>query len=575
MSARNRTKRLGPSLVVLAIALAPGVSRAATFSVGTGCTHPTLAAAILAAYLSPEDDLIKVTQALTNQSVVIEDFRQDVRGRVTIRGGYDSCGDTTSSGRTVIDGISSEPIIRVETSTQTLSTAILENLELSGAARGAAVFEGGQLTLNNVVITDNRDGGVLVDGGALVTNFSTDIRQNGWQVPTPVTGGGILCTNGGLLILDGEIDNNRAELGGGIALYSGCSAELQPGLWIVTNSAVSNGGGLYVATGATVVGDGDGVAIDISANNAARGGGVYVDGAGVVVLQDTAVDDNFAEDDGGAIYALNGATVNLSPSTGCPEGGFSACNRIVGNDLGDDAGRGSAVYASSASVTLRRLWILGQQVSLPQFRVPLFYAGGATGELVLENLVVAGNRATNLIEADTGAEVIAGYVSAADNSYQSGATFPSALSATGSGTEVGVFSSILWDLQGFFVTSSATLQLDCLITNTLLGVPPGSFGVANDNPQFLASASGNLRVGPSSPAVDFCDLGAYPFPGAPDFDGLSRPVDRPDNTNGAPGLDWGTTDVGAFELQLGASPFIFSDGFESGSTTAWSATVSG
>lgn len=246
MSARNRTKRLGPSLVVLAIALAPGVSRAATFSVGTGCTHPTLAAAILAAYLSPEDDLIKVTQALTNQSVVIEDFRQDVRGRVTIRGGYDSCGDTTSSGRTVIDGISSEPIIRVETSTQTLSTAILENLELSGAARGAAVFEGGQLTLNNVVITDNRDGGVLVDGGALVTNFSTDIRQNGWQVPTPVTGGGILCTNGGLLILDGEIDNNRAELGGGIALYSGCSAELQPGLWIIANSADSNGGGLYV-----------------------------------------------------------------------------------------------------------------------------------------------------------------------------------------------------------------------------------------------------------------------------------------------------------------------------------------
>jgi predicted outer membrane repeat protein len=570
MAARNRTNRLGPSLVVLAIALAPGASRAATFSVGTGCTHPTLAAAILAAYLSPEDDLIKVTQALTNQSVVIEDFRQDVRGRVTIRGGYDSCGDTTSSGRTVIDGISSQPIFRVETSTQTLSTAILENLELSGAARGAAVLEGGQLTLNDVLITNNRDGGVLVDGGTLVTNSSTDIKQNGWLVPTPITGGGILCTNGGLLILDGDIDNNRAELGGGVALYSGCNAELQPGLWIIANSADSNGGGLYVTSGTAVVGDGDGVVIDIAANHAARGGGLYVDGTGVVVLQDAAFTHNTADHDGGAIYALNGANVTLAPSTGCPELVLSACNRIVSNLLGDDDGRGSAVYVSSAAVTLRRLRVAWQQGGLPQFRVPLFYAGGATGELVLENLVVSGNYATNLIEADTGAEVIAGYVSAADNFYQSGSTFSSAVSATGGGTEIGVFSSILWDLQGFFVTSGATLELDCLITNTLTGVPPGSFAVANDNPQFLAPTTDDLRVGPSSPAVDFCDLGAYPFPGAPDFDGLSRPADRPDNTNGSPGLDWGTIDVGAFELQLGATPFLFADGFESGNTLAWS-----
>jgi hypothetical protein len=567
-------RSLSPSLASTMVALLVGVATSAegaTFSVGGGCTHSTLAAAVFAAYLTPEDDLIKVTQALTNQSAVIEDFRQSVRGTVTIRGGYTSCGDTTSSGRTAIDGTSSQPVIRVETSTETLSTAILENLELRGAARGAAVLAGGQLTLNNVLVTDNRDGGVLVDGGALVTNATTDIFQNGWWEgsPVPATGGGILCIDEGLLDLRGEIDNNRAELGAGVALHSGCDAALNPGTWITSNQSTSNGGGLYVSAGTNLVGDGQGDGIFLWGNHALRGGGIYVDGAGLVLLQDASLASNAALFDGGAVYALNGATVHLTPSIGCPDG-FWACNEIVGSQLSDDVGRGSAVYAFGASVTLRRLRVENNQPNFPQFRVPLFYVGGTNGELILENLVIAGNRATNLVEADTGATVIGGYLSSADNSYESGSTFPSATTITGSGTTAGFYSSILWDHQGFFISGGAVVELDCLMTNTLAGVPPGSFAISTADPEFLAPASGNLRVGPSSPAVDYCDLGAYPFPGAPDFDGLSRPADRPDNANGFPGVEGGTIDIGAHELQLGATPFIFIDDFETGDLSAWS-----
>jgi hypothetical protein len=84
-------------------------------------------------------------------------------------------------------------------------------------------------------------------------------------------------------------------------------------------------------------------------------------------------------------------------------------------------------------------------------------------------------------------------------------------------------------------------------------------------------------VAPFSPAVDYCDLGAYPFPDSPDTDGQSRPADRPDNPNGSPGLALGTTDLGAFELQIGAipAPGIFFDGFESGDLSGWSTSVGG
>lgn len=475
----------------------------------------------------------------------------------------------------MIDGVASQPIIRVETSAQVLSTAILENLELRGAARGAAVYAGGQLTLNNVLVVDNRDGGVLVEGGALVTNASTSIERNGaWVGEPPPTGGGILCTNDGLLDVRGRIFNNFAELGGGLALYSGCDAELRPGTIVDSNYADSNGGGIYVTGGATVVGNGLGDAIDIFGNYATRGGGVYIGGSALVVLQDAAFNTNGAAVDGGAIYALNGAVVNLSASVGCA--GTSPCNRIWGNYLSDDAGRGSAVYAMDAAVTLRRLRVDHNQASFPQFRVPLFYASGPTGSLVLENLVVDGNRATNLVEAELGADVTAAYVSTAANSYENGGIFPAAMTAIGSGTSVGVFSSILWDLQAFFVSAGAALQLDCVITNTAIGVPPApaSFAVSNVDPLFVAATLGNLRVVPASPAVDYCDLGGYPNPGV-DFDGLLRPVDRTDNPNGTPGVSTGTADVGAFELQADASPFLFADGFESGDLSAWSASVGG
>ncbi len=563
--------------VALAFGLAPGV-RAATYAVGSGCPHTTIATAVLAAWLTPEDDLIKITQDLTNQSVVLDDFKISVRGKVTIRGGYTSCADTTASGRSTIDGIASNPLVTVETSSQTSSVVVLENLVLEGSGvRGIEVTAGGHLTLDNVMVQDNLGGGVRVgSNGTLATDASSAIEHNGWGGAfPPATGGGILCESGHL-DLRGLVYNNRAELGGGIAMYSGCSAELRPGLWIEGNQALSNGGGLYLVGGSVVLGNGNGTPIVFWNNSGERGGGLYAAGA-TAVLQDAWFTANLADLQGGAIHASGGAVVNVSAAAGCADAPLQSCNRIELNLLTTN-GEGSAVYANGAEVTLRRQRLDRNQNEpgiVAEMQPSLLYVTGASGLLTLENLQLWNNRAVEIVAVAGGASAVGGYLSSARNSYvYPGGIAPSVIQVSGTGTDAAFYSSIFWDHQGFFLAGpSPSLLVDCLIVNTAHGVPAGSLFIRTDNPQFLGADAGNLHLASSSPAVDFCDEAVYPFPGAPDVDGQARGIDHPANPNGSPGFSGGTFDIGFDEVPSGILADIFRDDFDAGNTAAWALTA--
>lgn len=575
---RNPTRRgavrrnILVALSLLVASIAP--IGADTFSVGPACAHTTLSSAVLAAWLTPGDDLIKVTAPLTSQSPIFDDFEPSVRGKVTVRGGYTSCGDATASGRTTVDGVTSQAVVRVQTSTQSESRVILENLELSGGARGVSVTDGGHLTLNNVLITLNEGGGAFVGSGAtLVTNASSELFQNGWNGEfTPTTGGGIDCF-GGHLDLQGRVSNNRAELGAGLAMLSGCTAELRPGFILDANQASSNGGGVYLAGPGALWGNGAGNAIQLVGNHANRGGGIYAAGAGAVVaLQDSAFSGNGAAQEGGAIYALVGPEIHLLRGSGCTTG--FPCNRLAGNYLSTNL-EGSVVYAWDALVVLRQQRVEGNQTDfIPTMQPSLFYMRGASGELWLENLQLWDNRAAELVRVVGGASFVGGYLSSAHNRYgvSSGGTANSYFSVdTASGA---VYSSILWDHQGFFLTGPApSLVADCLIVSTTLGVPLGSVFISTADPQFLDANGGNLHLPASSPAVDYCDEAVYPWPGGPDFDGEARNVDHPANPNGSPGVGGGRFDIGFDEVPSSVVPEIFSDDFESGTPGEWSLAV--
>ena len=567
----RRPRLAGAVVAAVATLLAAGAPalRAENFAVGPGCTYTTIASAVLAAWLTSGDDVIKITADLTNQSPILDDFKPSVRGKVTIRGGYTSCDDTSASGRSVVDGVTSQPVFRVQTSSQSESRVILENLEIRGGARGAAVTGGGHLTLNNVLVTDNEGGGVAVTDGTLVTNGSTTIEVNGWSGPiVPPTGGGIDCF-GGNLDLAGRVENNHAELGAGLAMLSGCLGELRPGFVLYANNATSNGGGIYLSGPSVLIGNGNGNAISIHSNLATRGGGLYATGAGAVVaLQDSQVLDNIAELAGGGVYALTGPQISLLRGVGCSTG--SRCNTLEGNSLTNE-GEGSAVYAWNAFVQLRQQRVDDHQAVFQSTNQPsLLYVRGNDGELWLENLAIWNNRATELIWAVDGASVIGGYLSTARNSY--GATVGLASSyVLVTSASASFYSSIFWDHQGFFLGgSSPALANDCLIVSSTTGVPIGSSFISTANPQFLDADGGNLHLPSSSPAVDYCDEFAYPWPGAPDFDGQTRNVDYPTNPNGSPGVGGGRYDIGFDEVQTGAPSWIFSDDFESGNVSNWS-----
>ena len=116
---------------------------------------------------------------------------------------------------------------------------------------------------------------------------------------------------------------------------------------------------------------------------------------------------------------------------------------------------------------------------------------------------------------------------------------------------------ILWDntndlyVDGF---SSATLRYSC-VSDTDTGE-----GVIHSDPLFVDQAGGDYRLAAASPCIDAGDGDTAAFV---DFFGSSR-VDDPDVT------DTGTGNPAYIDIGFHERAVIFSDGFETGNTSAWS-----
>jgi hypothetical protein len=199
----------------------------------------------------------------------------------------------------------------------------------------------------------------------------------------------------------------------------------------------------------------------------------------------------------------------------------------------------------------------------------LIFAEGSASSLQLEGVQIWSNDAARLLVADNLAEMVAAFVTVAGNSYDAGSgPVGSRVIHVAGGAQAALYSSLLWNSSGSSTATGGTLFADCVLADNLTGFPPsGSIGLVGD-PRFVDLAAGNLRLRHDSPAVDYCD-DVYYTPSFPDLDFLQRGWDHPLNPNGSPGIPfWGVYDLGAYE----ARP-IFADGFETGTTVGWSATV--
>lgn len=571
---RARVPHRGAILVLATIAgvarlLVADPAEAATYHVGgAGCTHPTIAAALLAAAFSPEADLILLTRTISysNVQLTLTNWDPSTTGTLALVGGVDACGSLSVSGTTTLTGDGSNPVITVNTASGQVSEVMISNLQLTGGSRGLDVS--GESVVEVLASVLNANGtGLRVTSGALVDiDTSVAIHDNTGSL----FGGGIHCADpASEVTLAGQVYANQAtSAGGGIFASNFCHLQLADGAYVQTNSAPL-GGGVYLQSGASMAGGGGAnYGVQVTGNTASNaGGGFYVQGASggaFAVLQNIRISNNIAANFGGGVALVGAASMELSrESTAANCLAPPRCVTLSGNAL-STGGLGSAAYvAGGARLAVAHAFI--EHNSGPAEAGFVLYAEGASSEMALEGVQLWNNRTVSLFQAENAAQIEAGFVSAAANDYLIGGVLPywdSRGAQASGGAAVGIFTSILDDQRPFVASTGGVVDIDCVLLDSTDGATIVSNAMVGIDPRFLAPATGNLRLRLDSPAIDSCDAAVY-SPAFLDVDLEQRGFDLASMPN-----ILGPYDRGADEFRA-----LFADGFESGDSSQWSSTV--
>lgn len=573
-------------LFILMVAIFAGITPtlAATHWVGSSpqCTgtnvHSNLNAALLAAALTTADDEIRMTTTVSYLGNLpdLVDWHPGAAGRLTLSGGYGDC-FTGQNGWTPL-GNTAGTLLTVRTSSQPSSVVTLRHLRISGAGGRALEAQGGaSVTLDYVWIHDNASG-ISITTGASVSVQADSIVEDSTDGSNSF-GGGIDCFGGSYVGIAGRLSRNYATSGGNLYVGNGCTAELLGGAVIegffnplLEDSAVF-GGGIYVGSGGVLSSNGGSSRVIIQGHNADNhGGGLYVTGTGVAVLFNTLFLQNSARMAGGSIYAVNGGPTNpqviMDRVESCPF--IISCSQIKESRLW--GGReGEAIYADNSRLEIKRTMLNLSGKSAVGFENNLVtLANGSV--LNIDGLGVSRNDATRLFYLKESSFMLAAYVTTSLNSYAtaSGTAEPWAAVVEG-GAYIDVRNSILAEMKGIHSSGGSTVNGVCLLVDTGNGLPAGSYvvGVAD----FVDAPTGNIQQNPSSWGVDMCQDDLFSHTSNLDMTYNTRPVDNASNPNGSPGVAGGIFDAGIHEVQGNIAESIFADGFESGTTSAWSSTA--
>jgi predicted outer membrane repeat protein len=389
-------------------------------------------------------------------------------------------------------------------------------LQVTPSYRSGAGFSNGVTT---------GDGGAILVENATLELYSAYLSANS----AGGRGGAIACRDGGLVfVAGGMIRNNTASIGGGAISADGCEVYL--GGWSIfeDNSTDGDGGALLANGGSTVQiggpelppGTFDPAVPRLRENQAVRGAAVAAAGAGTqVLIHDVRILDHQG-DAAGALLVTGGAEMTVERV------------RISGN-------------AATAGPALALVEGLGST-------------------LHLESSLVSGQSGAPLVRAADGGAVVAGFLTSVSNSLGGGAAFE----ATGSGSTVAVYSSLLLDDPVFAPpTAGATIAADCIAALDLADFPAspraGSYLQLASAGEVLHRPDGSVvTLRTDSPAIDFCD-DTFFAPTGPDLELDVRPFDQP--PGGSPGL-------GLFDLGADESRGLFLADHEEGDCSEWSSS---
>jgi len=529
------------------------------------CDATSIQEAIDLAGATAADDEIRLTRTQTYGAVALEILEWDsaLTGDLVLSGGWDDCSDAAPDGRTTLVGNGTSRVLVTVGAAGTAEplAVTLRALEISGGSSGVSSYGETQLLVEDSRIHGNTNGGLASAGARIEIDPASVIEENtGGSL-----GGGLACLGAGSrLVIAGAVQNNAVSgSGGGIFAFEDCAVELRAGATIEHNSA-SRGGGLVLAQGSRVTGGGAGTAPVRVAHNIALeyGGGILFSGpAPQSLLGNVRIESNSAP--AGAGVFLEGAVVfQLERFNFEPCADPVRCTTLSGNRTTSASGFGSAAFAGDgAQFRMMQGYI---EENGGDGEASLVLVAGGTGSIVLDGVQIRGNDTESIFHAVGGAEIVAGFVTAAGNRYwdETAENFVDSRGASAhDGGSIGIYTSILTDHGPFETLLGGSIVGDCLMVDTAEGIAATVTMVGVD-PRFRDPAAGDLHLRPDSPAIDSCDTSVY-APLDLDFDLDPRGFDSPTRPNV----------LGPFDRGADESPLLFANGFESGNTGAWSASV--
>ena len=163
-------------------------------------------------------------------------------------------GTITLSGLTIQGGRSNEGAgVRIESgATVTMNNVVIQDNRGNGSSKGGGIYVDGTLTITNSIVQRNGDnlvgnvdgGGIYVDSDARLTARNVELRDN---VANDKDGGAIYHKGAGLTLENVTLAGNLAKRGGGLFIDGSASdpSTLTNGT-VSGNTATSEGGGLWV-----------------------------------------------------------------------------------------------------------------------------------------------------------------------------------------------------------------------------------------------------------------------------------------------------------------------------------------
>jgi len=540
---------------------------AATFTVGAdggSCDFDTISGALLGTILNgPSLDVIRIAndQSYPDQNLVISNQS------VSLVGGYASCTDTVGGSTTTLDGTGapSAPVITISGTTNGTRSVELVGLEITnGELSGVDISGSNIVSIQRSIITGNtapHGGGIHLDGsdGAILTLDESSSVIGNTATDTSGQGGGIYCSQA-TLILNGLVATNSAWFGGGV-FSLGCTVNDFAGGFlrgVHQNTGVFGGGiGAFNGSVVNLVGSSSHPAV-VSDNIASgNGGGLYVSFSSVIAT-DSWITGNQAEKGGGVAVDDGEGSFVMHRTMGAECHDAERCSEISGNTATLD--EGGALYArGGGTIEVRQTYLEGNTA---YFGAVAYIEGtgtNPTSTLFLEGDALGHNHGDYMLYLISGAEFTASYVTSASNSPLSSQT---AFYGNGSAEDTArIYSSIIADTLVYGAgVNGATHIFNRLVAANTFGLPASGTVVLEADPQLRNAAAGDYALKGSSVGIDFSDNAAFP---ATDLDLHNNPrgVDQTWK------VDYlGPWDVGALE-----SDIVFFSGFESGSTSEWSA----